>query len=504
MAQNEYRINLSSPFPMLTKNQGRTIMGATVGEAPRAENAPGVLYCHNVMPSNYGMNSIAYKEVIPAFPSLIPSEEFVDVRPIFGDEKSRVYLAFTTLGRVYALNLLGSPLQWKLLPSTSPYLDTPLDADDITIGNVNGISYIYYKNKGCFTYDEASESLQSVGFTGLNTSTTLGILGSYGYLVAYSEDAIVWSSTLDPTDFTPSAVTGAGGGNVAELRGDIKFGVSNSLGMLLYTEGNVVAGQYTGNAQFPFRFKEVEDSKGGISLDRTAYQANSGAQYVFTKAGIQAINISKAETILPDVTDFLAGRVFEDFNETTNQFEITELSESQTMLKKMKYVASRYLVMSYGINTFTHAIVLDTSLNKLGKLKLDHVDVFEYVNTQTEIAKESIALLQSDGTSYIVDFSTTNNNSNGVLIAGKLQLTRDEFLSLQGVDIENVQAGDTVTCYDLYTLDGKNFFPVQGYQYVAADNFNQFLFRVEAKNHSILLKGKFDCNTIQITYFQRR
>jgi hypothetical protein len=297
-------------------------------------------------------------------------------------------------------------------------------------------------------------------------------------------------------------VTGAGGGNVAGLWGDIKFGVSNSLGFLLYTEGNVVAGNYTGNAQFPFRFKEVEDSKGGISLDQTAYQANSGAQFAFTKAGIQAINISKAETILPEITDFLAGRVFEDFNDSTNLFEITELSESQTMLKKMKYIASRYLVMSYGINTFTHAIVLDTTLNRLGKLKIDHVDVFEYVNDQTEVAKENIAFISRFGLTTVVDFSTANADSSGVLITGKMQVTRDKFTALQGVDIENVGAGDTITCHDLYTLDGKNFFSVQGYQYVANDNFNQFLFRVEAKNHSILLKGKFDCNTIQITYFQ--
>lgn len=501
MAQSEYKIDLNTAFPMLHEQQTRTIIGSTAGESPRQGDKPGVAYCHNVMPTDYGMNSIAYLQQIDPFFGLPADENFVDVRVAYGDAKFRIYLAWSDTGNVYVL-LTGPVTVWSLIPPTVPSVALPFNPDTVTVSTVNGISYIFYAGLGGFTYNETTNQLDPVSFTGLSIPDIKGMVASSGYLIAYSDEAIAWSSTLDPTDFVPSEVTGAGGGNVADIAGDIIFCTDNSLGILIYTEANVVAGTYTGNALFPFRFKEIEDSKGGITLDRTAYEANSGSQFVFSKAGLQSIKISKATNILPMITDFLAGRRFEDYNEETREYEITDIPETGTMLKKVKYIASRYLVISYGIDTFTHAIVLDTTLDRLGKLKTEHVDVFEYVNLQTEIAKENIAFLKADGTVDVVDFSVTNPNSSGVLICGKLQMTRTRFINLQGVEIENVQLEDSLSVSSQVSLDGKNFTDVLGSQDVHNQNLETFNFRAEGKNHSIVLIGKFNTTTVQVIYFQ--
>jgi len=501
MAQRFYTINLQdSLFPMLSEQQSRTIIGSTAGEAPAKEQRPGIAYCHNVMPSRYGYDSVGFLSVVLAFAGLPAGLSFSDVRIVYGDAKSRLYLAWDTEGNVYAL-LSGSSV-WIALPATVPATGGPgFSLDSVTIGTVNGVSYIFYAGIGGFNFNEVTKVLDAVTFTGLAIATILGVVASSGYLVALTNQAIAWSSTIDPTDFVPSQVTGSGGGNVAGIAGAILFATPNTLGILIYTSGNVIAGTYTGNVQFPFKFREVDDSKGGINLDRIAYEANAKVQYVYSKAGLQTITSQRAENILPEVTDFLAGRRFEDYNETTKLYEITDLSASATMLKKIKYVASRYVIVSYGLPTtgFTHALIFDTALNKLGKIKLNHVDVFEYVNSQTEISKESIAFLLADGEVKVLDFSAIATG-NGVLILGKLQFTRSRNLILLGVEVENVESSATLSLSSQVTLNGKTFTSVEGTVKESVDNLRSYDFRSEGKNHSLVFIGKFNLVTAQIRF----
>lgn len=76
--------------------------------------------------------------------------------------------------------------------------------------------------------------------------------------------AIAWSSLIDPTDFTPSLVTGAGGGAVQGAKGDIVCCVSHTIGLVIYTNQNAVAAPTSGNARYPFNFRELVAS-GGIA-----------------------------------------------------------------------------------------------------------------------------------------------------------------------------------------------------------------------------------------------
>tara|TARA_R110000824_G_scaffold313775_2_gene500557 strand:+ start:2784 stop:4253 length:1470 start_codon:yes stop_codon:yes gene_type:complete len=483
---------------MLSEQQTRTTLAPADGENPTSSDKVGVAYCHNVMPTQRGLNSVGYKEVVAAVVGLPVGVTIVDVRVAYGSARSRLHLAWDSLGGIYAL--LDGSTAWVDVPATVPATGgVGFSSESVTIGTVNGISYIFYAGIGAFTYNEGTGVLDAVTLVGLLIADILGVVASSGYLIAYTTSAIAWSSTLVPTDFVPSTVTGAGGGNVAGIAGDILFCTANTLGVLVYTNANTIAGTYTGNTQFPFKFREVDNSKGGISLDRVAYEANSTEQFVFSKAGLQSMSSRIANNILPEVTDFLAGRRFEDYNEATKLYEVTDIASDATLMKKIKYVASRYLVISYGISSFTHALVYDTALQRLGKLKIIHVDCLEYVGTQSEISKESLAFVLADGTVQVVDFSVAAVSS-GVLVLGKIQFVRSRLITLLGVEMENVTSGDTLSLSSQAALDGKNFTTVEGTLRSNVGELREYDFRSTAKNHSLVFIGQFNLVTALMRY----
>ena len=496
MAQLIYPLNLKeASFPMLSSLQGRTVIGSTVGVAAAQANSPSVAYCHNVMPTKEGYESVGYLPVIAALEGG-SSTPFSDVRVIYGTNKSRIYMVLDSLGSVYVL-LVGAT-EWLAVPATSPATGgIGFDHNTVTIGTVNGETYIFYKNIGAFQFNEATNELDAVTLSGLTISETIGIIGSGGYLVAYTVNAIAWSSTIDPTDFVPSVVTGAGGGNVAGIAGKILVITGNSLGMLVHTTANILAGSFTRTGLFPWQFRVVPGGKGGISLDHIAYEAESEDQYIYSKAGLQTISYQKAEVILPEITDFLSGKVFEDFNEVTKEYVITTLTT--TMKKKLKYIASRYLVISYGITEFTHALVVDIALNRVGKLKITHNDCFEYVGAQLEVAKETLAFLLADGSVSVMDVSDKTSGV-GTLVVGKLEATYTRWLTILGIDAEDIKSSAEFSITILQSLDGRNTTPVSTSLGYSAAGIRKFLCKTTGNNHSLVIIGDFNLSALLVRY----
>lgn len=501
MAQRFHSINLqATQFPMLSSQQSMTVISTEAGRPSAGDQAPGIAYCHNVMPSKYGVDSVGFIDQIAAVESLPEGIRMEDVRVVFGTEGNRIYIAWTNIGNVYVLTS-GSTTWLEVDPTVPATLNSKFTIDNVTIATVNGLSYIYYKKTGCFQYNETTNALEEVTLVGIQISATLGVIASSGYLIVYTQLAIAWSSTLVPTDFTPSQVTGAGGANVSNLEGKIVFGVSNSLGIILYTEANAVAGTYTGNVLFPFKFREIGDSKGGLTLDKVAYEANSVDHFVFTKGGLQTINSRIAQNILPEVTDFLAGGLVEDYSISTGEFSIEEVPATISMKKKIKYIASRYLVISYGVNTFTHALIYDTALQKLGKIKIVHRDVFEYIGDQKEVSKQSIAFMKNDGTVKTLDFQA-NQVGEGVLLLGKLRMSRTRLMTLLGVELQNVndRTKSIPTVTSRFFLSAIGTQKVDGILAEGAEEVQDYNFLVTADYHSLLFTGDFNLNSVVVRY----
>ncbi len=489
MAQSKFNIDLSSAkFPLLSKEAKRSIVG------DRSESSvykPSVMYCHNVLPTEEGYEAVGYVNTVSSIDTLAAGEIINNVTVIYSVERDRVYLAITSLGRLYALH--PDSTGWE--PVTSPEMFNA----QVTTGIVNGISYVLKYKSACYTYSTVTNTFTAVTLIGLTASAIVSVVGTNGYLIAFTETDIAWSSTLDPLDFTPSAAAGAGGGSIAETKGNVLFATANTFGTIIHAEYNSVACIYTGNASFPFKFKEIENSSGGLNLDQVAYEANTEDQFLYSKSGIQAVNSREAKLILPEVTDFLSGRELEELDESTNTFVTTVLTSAQTLKKKIKFIHKRYLIISYGVTEFTYALVFDLALQRLGKLRITHSDCFEYISTQSEIAKEAIAFVTSNGVVTLVDVSSTSI-AYGVMVLGKIQGIHTRLCMLDAVELENIDVGDVIDVYDMYALKGKELDVVSGYESYSESDLRTYTFRRSATNHSILIKGNFELSTVLVTY----
>lgn len=510
MAQQYYSVDLKrAKFPLLSELQTQTIISAANNES--GDETPQIAYCENVFPTLEGVESVQFQVVIPAATDLDPGDKFIDVRIVYGSELNRFYLGLSASGTYWILDEtdIENPF-WVKEVVPAIVITGDYDPELLTIGTVNGVSYLFYRgNTFISIYDETTEMFVNTVPTGLDMSALLGFTATSGYLVAYTKFAVAWSSTIEPTDFVPDSVTGAGGGNVNGIAGAILFATPTPLGMNFYTQANVIGASYTGNIRYPFKFREVENSKGGISLDQIAYEANSDPQYVYTKAGFQTINTRIAETVLPEVTDFLTGRRIETYDKDAVKLVDRHLTANEVMFKKVKYINSRYILISYGVDEFTHSIVYDTSLSRMGKIVLDHTDVFEYVGDQAEIAKQSVTYLHANGSCTVSFFNPDappSPDNPGVVILARIKASHTRQMTLLGILLTLIGSGEVdipFFCFDLPSLDGLNdstISPVPGYLAQSKGNLREYLWRQTADSHNILIQGKFRLTTALITY----
>lgn len=511
MADIVWRANLKTTgIPLLSELLGQTVIVrqqdqnyvpyvADQESLDTSMGIPQVYYAHNIVPTDHGYKSVGYTEYAQAaFPETTLFGQTVSIRDADGNY---ALLTITAVGSLYVMPSGASA--W-----TAPL--TPPDPADIagkrmSVAFVSGVTYIYFDSVGCYTYDWDTNEFTEVTLTGLTAADIIGIVGNSGYLIAYSKDSVAWSSTTDPTDFTPSLTTGAGGGQVESARGNIVTIESVYGGMVVFTARNAVACIYSSNARYPYNFTEITGCGGLTSADYVSYDANSGALNAYTTSGLQTVTLKKATSIFPEITDFLSGSLLEDFNEITN--ELTLINTSGTELqKRIAVIADRYLVISYGYNKLTHAIFIDSALKQMGKLRFEHTDCFEfqqYAGNSVEVPKKSVAFLGAGGSVHILDSDITSNNSNGVMILGKYQYVRTQALTLQGVQFDNVNTGDSFEMYNLPSHDGKVFeTPIAGYlmPVTAGSKARDYRFFNTALNHSILCKGAFNAVSMVLTF----
>lgn len=522
MAQIPYRANLqSTEFPLRFSEAGRTIIDAGAdqtfvpnvnasGQLPVDRGVAQALYAHNVLPTTYGWQSIGFQEVFLAHNSGSGIEfqqaHFIQCAQIDAGvvvpQSNRTYIAIGRAGTAGVFVLSPLTRQWVPIANGQP---TVFSDSRITVANINGFSYIYISRVGCFIYNAITDTLIERDLLTLEKTEVKGIVSSNGYLIAYTDKAVAWSSVINPEDFEPSDVSGAGGGNVQEAAGILVVARSNFLGFILYTRGNAVSVTYTGNENFPWTFKSIPSSGGILDPDQVSIKETGGYQYFYGTNGLQRISHVKAETLLPNITDYLSGRTLEDFDSSTNTFSYTNIPGS--MRKKVAIVSDRYLVLSYGAyndQPMTHAIVIDLLQSRYGKLKLPHNHCFEredITNNSVEVAKESLCLLQSDGRSFVVDTGDLADISDSVLILGKYQVARQRKVQIQEVECEGVSQDDT----SLEAFPSSNGYdlglPVAPYAEPSTTAISRYLFdALVGQNICLMFKGKFNLTSLIIWF----
>lgn len=504
MTQQTYRANLTAAeFPMISEFQGRTIIipgpdqnYSRQANSPKNKDRdigiPQVYYCHNIIGTDAGLSSVGYQTLATA--PLDTDNGFQDVFNIRDINDNVGYLVNTTSGRNYILPSIG--LGW--LRTTDK---APVAGGIVSIAFVNGETYIFFGGTGCFKYNFATNTLDPVTLAGLSIPTILGIATANGYLLAWTSNKVFWSSTIDPTDFVPSLVTGAGSSGLQQAKGSIVACLPQNGGFIAYTKKNAVAMIYTNNVQTPFTAKENIGAGGLSSFNLVAYDGNSTDHYAYTTDGLQQISLSNSAIIHPQVSDFIAGSQFEDFDETT--FTFTELLLSTPMQKKVTMVSNRYLVLSYGVTQLTHALVYDYALARWGKFKVNHVDCFEYTYPSpavVETPRRSIAFMQADGTLQVVVMSYDTTGSSGVVLLGKYQYDRNRYVTMQEVHLESVRSGAMLAVTWLTSIDGKNTVTAPCTLVENLGTYRRYNSRTTGLNHSLVISGGFQAHSLELKF----
>lgn len=555
MAHQWMRCNLATAtFPFESELGDRTIVMSrydqnfdylsSIGEPIKDRGLPRAYYMHNCMPTAQGYTAIGYDDdVAPVVGFGGTDLGFDTVFSLDYQLNNTSYRAFLSpaMGANYILDAtIGG---WT---SMSPFAPGVIASDTlITKATLNGTTYICYKSVGVFKYvpNGITDPLtQIVGPTiipvtllGLNNQQVNGICANNGYMIVWDDVSIAWSSTINELDFTPSIITGAGGGTPQFCNGAINFAVPISGGFILYCDKNAVAATYSGNVRFPWIFGEVAGSGGCSTLAKVSWKSNFAIHYAWTTAGMQEITRAVAKDIFPEATDFLANLSFEDFDEATLEFSETFLTTPLDI--KVNAVGDRYIVISYGVipGNYTHALVHDLALVRWGKLKLNHRECFEWlppnlygpitygmlaaitygslVNTsygdleigitQAEVPKKNIGFLQQDGTVQVVNFDLSQTEADGVILIGKFQFERNKLITGQQYDVENVVNGNTFAFYVIPTFDGKTFLtPKAGFLMNASPRSKRYNLRITGINLSLLFIGAFNLTSLLFNFTQ--
>ena len=541
MAQYRIRINLTAAsWPFISQLWGRSVIVPQYDENYNFRTAssesddkdigiPQVFYLHNCMPTPQGFQSVGYVEVTPAFGSGT-NTDFDQAFLIIPPSEQR-YLFVPAGGANYILD--GSVGTWM---QVSPLAPGAVDYNvQVTTAYVNGQTYIYYSKNGCYIFNDTAnpQTITLQTLAGLTATDVKGICEANGYMIAWDDTNVSWSNLSNPVDFVPNILTGAGGGQIQDAKGKIQFCKTVSGGFLVYCEQNIVSARYSGNVNFPFIFAEVPGSGGGALTTQVSWQSNLAEQFVWNIAGLQQVDKVSSKAQFPEVTDFLSGKLFEDFDETVLQFTVSTLQTPVDV--KLAVISERYLVISYGVvrGIYTHALCYDLYLKRWGKFKITHAACFEWNNpnitgtitygqlknvTYGQLApatygdlnvglsmlpttRTNLAFLQQDGTVKVVDFSLTEIDADGVLLLGKFQLQRAAWMQHLNSDVETVYGGNTFNYYIFPSYDGKTLLPaVNCFPIINNNLLRRYGTKISGLNLSAMLVGSFNATTAVITF----
>jgi hypothetical protein len=551
MAQIHYRANLSAAtFPMTVEKSGRNvIIPGPDQNFDRRIDAPGetskgtvgipqVIYMHNVLPTEEGYQSAGNDLVHIINPSALdlggpgsfpPGQTITNFVKLDLDNNqslpnSKLFIAFFS-NNSYTVAFESQLATWPNIARTFPTPNSVSTPENSNFYYIRGVLYYFVKTTaqpsyytfnavtGFFDITATVYAGQGANSADLTTNFAWAI-SSYNYHIVASRSAIGWSSTTTPTDFSTSLVSGAGYEQINNLKGKIVFLKEHVDGFFIYTTENVLFAQYTGNQRYPWKFREVPQSGGYISPRQVAGDTNSGSNFgVDVAKNIQVVSPTNAESLFPDITDFLSRADFYSFYDSvTNTFTHNNVLD-KTLNPSVWYVLDRYIIIAYTKNIngeWTNSFIYDTKLKRFGKLFLDWTFIFGYKNeiyfvqvTQRLITKLIFSSVLSNFTDYV---------PRSVIVLGKFQYVRSRFICIDELEIENIRyktlpgpgVDKNFSAVILPTLDGKTFLPaVSPYDTTPTTvdiRIAKFLCHTSCQNFALAFSGYFDLNTVALTF----
>lgn len=432
MVQQVTTLNLRGyNFPLLSSGIGSS--AALNGKLDLTEHKPKpqLVYCENLLPTKEGYRSVTYKDIAPAANNPV-SADFGEVYNVASSDGKLGWFA-----QAGGTNQLWQGTAWKGTGVFGAGLKT-------SHANITGQSYICYAFNTIKRVNLTAETLTAntdPGDTivGITVAEIKGIVASGNYLIAYGEDKVSWSSPADPMDFTPSLVTGAGTATPSDLKGQIVECVQITNGFIIYTTKNAVSAIASGNTEYPWIFRHIAGSTGLRPTEDAVTDDIADSNIAWTVDGFKEISVKGTVPILPEIADFVAAHLMETYDAGTGLLTVTELAAD--LILQVHRTTGRYLIISYGITTMTHALIFDTALKRWGKLVVPNVEVASLPASHAD-AHNAICFIAPDGAVKQLLNNATATDAEGVAIFGRFTVTDTSVVTLQEVIVESPKPAD--------------------------------------------------------------
>jgi hypothetical protein len=558
MAVQRFKVPLNNAaFPFVSSEAPRAVFvpgldvasraprGFVSGEESADYNLTQILYGENFMPVGNGVRSVGFSQLIAPtvnndFDSIFPlrdaDENVVLYSP--GGGKNYVYdvttstWGSTTIPTIYSKTFSGGS-DPALSKVTYAYVDgytfvcfSRLKSNDMVPVDMS----LLYWNSATQALAVPSTLISNIPFPAGEID---GITGSNGYLIMWSGITIAWApfsgSSFNFASYVSGAFTGAGSQIPEDVQGTIRALIPVAGGFTAFTNRNAIGCSYVANnLQAPWIFREIPDAGGLESYEQATVEGSLGKIYAYTTAGMQSVSLNSSDLIFPDLADFIASREIEVYN-SGNQ-TLSQSATTADFFTKVTAVGNRYLVVSYASvpEVFSYALVYDFAVKRWGKISLTHRDCFYYnygaqsalltysmltsssydslmsttysaLSEQTGdfvSAPHGLAFLKETGEVVIADWSKQDRATPdvGVLVLGRVQLTRSRNVQLNRVEIEGFKNGNV---YVVPSYDGRNLAAPQQLTAITVDNsYRDFGAFVDCKNFDIIVQGTFDMSTM--------
>jgi len=494
LTSREFPFNFNELSSTVVLNNGSELSRSTPNRFSGAQSEqqmgiPQGYYMENVVPISRGFASVSYKQTLPPIPGIVGVvKKYYELR---GDTAGLALLAVTdTKQYVYD----AYTVQWYDITVTSNSYSA------IYVANVKEECYIFVTGDKVYRYDFGSRTLVPVTPTALDIGAMAGMFSS-GIILGFwdQNNRIYYSSVFDPLDFVPSLSTGAGSQNVVSVVAKILTIESLGEDIIIYTNENASSGRATGDVQFPFFFKEIEGSEGAYSRDNIAYDSNAGLHLVWTGNAFQQVTVTEATYIWPELRDGITRGLKITLDPLLEQ---PVVSYAGRLDVRMQFCSNNYVAVSLretGDSVFREVYVYDQTLQRWGRLVVDHMFVFDnpivplingytYAELEAEYATYAaidnhvppliyfdiesgitraenppginFAILGTDGRVHLAATSETANfrgDNVGITAAqpriflGRYKIDRDSGYMLEAVVVNNLINGRLVAQGHLYS-----------------------------------------------------
>lgn len=556
MAVQRFKVALNNArYPLLSTKAQRAVFVPGLDAAPRTprsfmgedesvdHNLAQVVYAENVMPSAEGLKSVGYRRAVAPTTS-------ADFDSIFAlrDADENTVLFSPAGGKNYIYDDVAGA--WTTTPLADVFTET---LDPLCDSTTSRVTYAYVDGKTFICYsrlksdDAVPVDMSIMYWNGVElvpagaliaslpfpAGEIDGIASSNGFLLVWSALSIAWApfngTAFSFTPYANGAFTGAGTQIPEDIQGNIRAVIALAGGFVMFTNRNAVAASYYAqNLASPWVFREIGDAGGLESYEQATVEGTLARVYAYTTAGFQVISLNSAESILPDISDFIAGRKIERY-----RYDLYELYQARTTLDfftKVTNVGNRYVVISYGTfpRIFSYAIVYDLALRRWGKLRMVHRDCFYYsygveiadltygmlgdvpydhpdLGTYDETTQQSnaltaaqhgLAFLKDTGEVLIANWSDQlrDTEDQAVVIIGRVQLSRASYSQLNRAEVEGLTSGSVLVqpSYDGYNLESA----VEMVEVTKTPNYAVVGCLVDCKNFNIVIQGTFALSTI--------